>query len=144
MTCGSSIATASNNSTTQKYDDGLYICRLILQRIIIQLNHKHNNNTAISLLLLNALPHQTSIVLPLFLSYIRNHSLTIVTLVTVHPWLLLCNVSNSKNITTLCVHADAVHLIHGFALQCVRSSAKEIVDKDSLSFTKPTNSKSET
>ena len=91
------------------------------------------------LLLLNTLPHQTSIALPLFLSYIQNYSLRVVTLGTVHPWLLLCNGSNNKHITTAHVHVDAVLFVHGFALQCARSSAKEITDKDSLPFPKPIN-----
>lgn len=101
------------NSNMQR---GLKLCRTILRQIE---HHFKRNNQVIRLLLHKISPSMASITLPLLLSYIKTHSIPVIVLTTVQPWLSItsCASRNNQNsLLSLESSSDAVLQIQGFSL----------------------------
>lgn len=72
-------------------------------------------NGVVRMLLMNAPVDTTAIALPLLLSYIRSHSLPVVMLLTVRPWIFSSTKArSSKSLTSLHHTCDAVFTCEGF------------------------------
>lgn len=92
---------------------GVNMFRKLLQNITESLNKEQNG--VVRLLLLNAPVQTTSIALPLLLSYIRVHSLPVIILTTVRPWILSLSQPRSlQSLVSLRRTCDAVFICEGF------------------------------
>lgn len=96
---------------------GFRLFSALIQRIHHHLSRSRSKSSGVvvRLLLVDAPPAVTSIALPLLVSYVREHSLPVVTMITVQPWLYLGTSKESMALSSLRRIVDTVFALDGFA-----------------------------
>mmetsp|Transcript_9363 Transcript_9363/g.20059 ORF Transcript_9363/g.20059 Transcript_9363/m.20059 type:complete len:518 (+) Transcript_9363:128-1681(+) len=96
---------------------GFRLFSALIQRIQHHLSRSvgKSSGVVVRLLFVGAAPAVTSIALPLLVSYVREHSLPVVTMITVQPWLYLGTSKESTALSSLRRTADTVFALDGFA-----------------------------